>query len=280
MVLKGRKNRRRIDQAAVRAAAQNVAVRTLKGLGVVALLVGICVATAFGADRGKTYLYTSPTFAIEELSFEGTRHADENELTRLSGIALGDNLFQADLLAAERAMSAHPWVRRVSVEREYPRKLVVRVIEHEPAALADLGGLYYLDAAGHPFKKLAPGEEGDWPILRGVTREEYVAHEGEIEGLFQDALGALAAYGEAGLEKVAPLSEVRVDRVDGLTFFCGPDAVAVKLGQGEWREKFTKLEQLLTELSRKGAKAEVIRLDNRTRPGWVAVQLAQGGGQD
>ena len=275
-MLKGRKNRRRIDQAAVRAAAKGVAVRSLKAVGVIALLVAICAATALGASEGRAYLYTSPTFAIERFTFEGVRHASPEALTRLSGIALGDNIFQADLAAATKAMSADPWVRRLSLEREYPRTVVVRVIEHEPAALADLGGLYYVDDAGKPFKKLAPGEEADFPVLRGVTREEYSAHEQEIEALLREGLDAVAAYRESGLEQTAPVSEVKVDRVDGMTFFCGKEAVAVKLGLRDYREKFSRLDQLFAELSRKGARAEVIRLDNRTRPGWVAVQLAQG----
>jgi cell division protein FtsQ len=268
-----------VDQAAVRAAAAGTAVRVGRALGIIALLVGACVGSAFVASKARVYLYTSPTFAIERFTYEGVQHASEDELTRLSGIALGDNIFQAELLAAEKAMSAHPWVRRLSLERDYPRTLVVRVIEHQPAALADLGGLYYVDDAGRPFKKLAPGEGGDLPLLRGLTREEYQGHEQEIEGLYREALDALAAYATAGLDKVAAVSEVKIDRVDGLTLYCGRDAVAVKLGTGEYREKFARLEQLLTELKSRGARAEVIRLDNRTRPGWVAVQLAQGAGE-
>jgi cell division protein FtsQ len=278
-VLRGGRNRRRIDQAAVRAAATGAVLRTAKAAGIIALLVAICAGAALGASRLKTYLYTSPTFAIERFSFDGVRHASEDELARLSGIALGDNIFEVDLFGSERLMLAHPWVRRLSLERDYPRTIVVRVIEHVPAALADLGGLYFVDDQGKAFKKLAPGEEADLPILRGFTREDYTAHEAEIEGLFREALVALAAWRESGLEKSAPASEVRVDRVDGLTLFCGRDAVAVKLGTGEYREKFARLEQLFAELSKKGARAEVIRLDNRTRPGWVAVQLAQGAGQ-
>ena len=277
-MLRGGRNRRRVDQAAVRAAAKDVALRTAKAVGVVALLVAICAAAAFGAARGKAYLYTSPTFAIERFAFEGVRHARQDELQRLSGIALGDNIFQADLVAAEKAMSAHPWVQRLSLERDYPRTLVVRVIEHEPVALADLGGLYYLDEDGKAFKKLGPGEQADWPILRGVSREEYVSHQAETEALFRDALGALALYRDGGLEGRAPVSEARVDPVDGLTLFVGDDAVAVKLGLGDYQEKFDRLGKLFAELGKKGERAEVIRLDNRTRPGWVAVQLAQGEG--
>lgn len=246
---------------------------------VVAALAAVAGLAAWGSARGKEWLFSSPTFALERIGFEGTNRASQDELLRLSGLALGDNIFETDLSGAEKAMAGQPWVRAVAVERSYPRTLLVKVVEHEAAALADLGGLYYVSEEGKAFKKLAPGEDGDLPILVGVTRDEYVANEAEIERLFREALEALDVYHRAGLEQRAPVSEVRIDRVEGLTFFCGREAAAVKLGTGDYQDKFSRLDKLLTELSRRGAKAEVIRLDNRARPGWVAVQLAQGGGE-
>jgi len=273
--MRARKNRRRIDQAAVRSSQRTLLASAARALCVAAAFAAICALSAWGAAEGKRYLLTAKTFALARLTFEGVAHADEAELARLTGINAGDNIFQIDTLAAERALSAHPWVRRVSIEREIPRAVVVRVIEHRPAALAELGGLYYVSDAGKAFKRLGPGEPADFPILRGPSREEYAAHGEEVEALFRDALEAMAAWRDAGLDKRAPLSEIKVDRLEGLTAVCGRDATAVKLGTGDYREKLERLDRLLTELSRKGARAEVIRLDNRTRPGWVAVQLVQ-----
>ena len=274
MSMRGRKNRRRIDQAAVKAAAVGFAARAGR---IAAWTLGFCAMVVIGAFAGvklKEYLFTSPTFAVEKFTYEGQKRAKESELTGLAGVKLGDNIFQADVLGAERAMAQHPWVKRISIERKYPRELIVRVIEHEPVALAEMGRLYYVSEQGKVFKKLSPGEEGDLPVLSGLTRDEFVAHEEEYEGLFKEALEAIAVYREAGLEMKAALSEVKVDREEGLTFFVGKEALAVQLGFKEYGEKFKRLEKLLNELSRRGARAEVIRLDNRTRPGWVAVQLA------
>jgi len=277
--LRGRKNRKRTDLATVRTAARGLLASAGRVLGGVLVVLAVAAAVGWGSGRGRVWLYTSPTFAVENLVFEGVRHADPSELARQSGIELGDNIFDADILAAERALAANPWVRRVSIERDYPRTVVVRVVEHEPVALADLGGLYYVDAEGRAFKKLSAGEEADLPILRGVSREEYAGAAQEFEALFREALDALDTWRSMGLEQKAPASEVRVDRVDGLTLFCGRDAVAVRLGLKDYREKFERLDRLFAELARRGSRAEVIRLDNRNRPGWVAVQLASGGGE-
>lgn len=278
-MIRGRKNRRRIDQAAVRAAARGWAARTARVVGLLCLLGALAAGAAVGGKHLKSWLFTSPTFAVEQFLFEGLAHAEEGELIRLSGIAMGDNIFRSDVPAAERAMAAHPWIERVTIDRAYPRKLRVRVVEHRPAALTDLGGLYYVNAAGKAFKRLVPGDAADLPILRGVERGAYSAGPEEGEALFREGLEAFGLYREAGLEARAPVSEIQVDQLEGLTFFCGKDAVAVKLGKADLQTKFERLDKLFDELARRGARAEVIRLDNRTRPGWVAVQLAQGGGE-
>jgi cell division protein FtsQ len=274
-LIRGRKNRRRIDQAEVKAAAIGVAARALRLVGLAIVLSAVAIGATLGGREGREYLLTSRTFALAEIAFEGNRRAPEGELLGLSGVRLGDNIFETDVLSAERAMASHPWVKRVSIERLYPRRLMVRVIEHEPKAIAEMGRLYYVNEAGKVFKKLSPGEDGDFPLFTGVSREEFLAREEEASGLFREALLSLAVYREHGLDARAPVSEVRVDRVEGLTLFCGSEAVAVKLGFKDYAEKFSRLDRLFGELSRRGARAEVIRLDNRTRPGWVAVQLAE-----
>lgn len=241
--------------------------------GVVAFVV-VAAGAAWGVMHGKRYLTTSPRFAVERISFEGLAHASEAELLRLSGMAPGDNIFELDTSAAESGMAAHPWVQRVYVERDYPRHVVVRVREHAPAALAEMERLYFVNDQGKPFKKVSPGEEVDLPVLTGVGREAYLAEEAEVEAQFRQALDALAVYREMGLDERYPVSEVRIDRREGLTFFCGDEAIAVALGEADFREKFTRLDRLFDELHRRGARAEVIRLDNRARPGWVAVRLA------
>ncbi len=271
---RGRKNRRRVDREALRAATFNAVLRALKATFLIALLVGMCLVAAYGAGKVKEYFCSSPTFAIEKFRFEGINHAQQHELIRLGGVAVGDNIFRIDLPEIEKGMSDHPWVQHVVLERKYPRTVVIRVKEYEPAALAELGGFYYVDSEGKAFKKLALGEPADFPVLRGFTREDYVAGKEEIEKFFREALKAFNLYSHAGLEKQEPVSEIQIDRHDGFNFFCGHQAMVVRLGFGQFKEKFLKLEKILASLSSRNQKAEIIYLDNRTRPTWVPVQLA------
>ena len=51
-------------------------------------------------------------------------------------------------------------------------------------------------------------------------------------------------------------------------------SVGVRLGEGETDVKLQRLSRVREELKSRGLSAEVIHLDNRARPGWVAVKLS------
>ncbi len=273
---RGRKNIRQSDRAASRANTARLVRKAGTLLLVFAILATVVVGALNGVLQIRKWFLTSPTFAMEEFAFEGLARAREAELLSMSELRKGDNIFEVELEAVVALMRQHPWVRDVTVERELPRKLAIQVFENEPVALVELGGLYYLDVDGHPFKKVAPGEQVDFPIIGGPPREAFGENVEEYEALFREALRASEAFRQSGLERRAALSQIDVDREDGVTLFLGSGALAVKLGRGEYEAKFTKLGAILAELDRRGERAEIVRLESRgSTPGRVAVQTAQ-----
>jgi cell division protein FtsQ len=59
----------------------------------------------------------------------------------------------------------------------------------------------------------------------------------------------------------------------GTTVYAGEDGVEVRLGQGDLPKKLERLETLLARLESDGVQGEVIHLDNRRHPDWVAVRV-------
>jgi len=60
--------------------------------------------------------------------------------------------------------------------------------------------------------------------------------------------------------------------------WAGEDGVEIRLGHGDLPEKLARLERVLAAVAAEGRRAEVLHLDNRRRPDWVAVRLAGSGG--
>lgn len=270
------KNRRRVDTAKRKAQVADHA----RAHGPVALrfcaVLAISAALAYGGHTTWRWAIASPFFGLKALNFEGLDQATSAELRRLSGLGPGQNLFLLELPAIERAMLQHPWVRTVEVRRRFPSSVQVRVEEHVPVAGIVLGELYLVDPEGEPFKRVQPGDTFDLPLLTGVTREAYVADPLDAAARIREGLTVAERYRAASLERQAPLSEVRLE-ADGVTLVTGKDGQEVRLSTDAGAETFEKLASVRAELSRRSLQAEVIHLNNRVRPGWVAVKVAANG---
>jgi cell division protein FtsQ len=217
---------------------------------------------------------------IREIRFEGLARVTPEELLELSPVHAGDHLLLTDLAPAKAALARHPWLASVEVRRRLPPALEVRVVERRAVALVDLNGLYLVDARGEVFKRAAPGDGLDLPVVTGLAREDWVDRRAELQPVLQGALGLLARWRERGLEKRAPLSQIRIDPVYGATAWAGEQGFEVRLGHGDLAEKLSRLERVLAAVEAEGQRPEVLHLDNRRRPEWVAVRLAsaRGGG--
>ncbi|HEX5745018.1 MAG TPA: FtsQ-type POTRA domain-containing protein [Archangium sp.] len=266
------KNRRRQDAAQTKEAVKG-AVRS-HGPGVLKaiLLTGLTCALVWGGIELRRWALTSPTFLLKETIFSGLERAAPGELLKLSGLTVGQNLWALDVEMLERTMAAHPWVRTVEVRRHFPSSVSVEVSEHVPAALAVLGDLYLVDEDGEPFKRLQPGDKLDLPLISGMDREGYLADEGKTRERFRQALEVARAYAATEPVKRERLSEVRVG-AEGLVLVLA-DGTEARLGEGDTDAKLQRLSRVREELRARGLSAEIIHLENRARPGWVAVKLS------
>jgi cell division protein FtsQ len=211
---------------------------------------------------------------IRALRFEGLSRVSAQELAELSPVRPGDHLFLADLGQAAAALARHPWVASVELRRRLPPALEIRVVERRAVAIVDLAGLYLVDDQGEVFKRAAPGDGLDLPVITGISREDYVERRGEVEPLLQGALGLLARWRERGLAEKAPLSQLQIDPAYGAIAWAGEQGFEVRLGHGDIAEKLARLARVLAALEAEGQRPEVLHLDNRRRPDWVAARLA------
>ena len=210
---------------------------------------------------------------IREIRFEGLSRATPAELLEISPVQRGDHLLLCDTDIVAAALRRHPWVADVEVTRDLPDALSVRIAERRAAALVDLGGLYLVDDRGEVFKRAVPGDGLDLPVVTGISREAWVERRAEVEPLLSAALALLARWAERGLDERAPVSEIHIDPDFGTTLWAGEDGLEVRLGQGDLPDKLERLERVLSALAADGQRADVLHLDNRRRPDWVAVRL-------
>jgi cell division septal protein FtsQ len=195
-------------------------------------LAAVAITSTIGgtAYAGYHFVTTSSRFAITQITVQGNRHMHADQILAALPLAIGDNVFAADLDAATRALSASPWIAHAEVHRILPHTIVVDVSEREPAALTDLGGLYLVDASGHPFKR-AQLDEGDGvglPVITGLERGAYLGNPELTAGSVRDALAALDRWRAAAGRPV--IGELHFGAHGELALHTYELAIAIELG--------------------------------------------------
>jgi cell division protein FtsQ len=125
----------RITRPTTRPAAPPALPGDVRLMNLLASALFVCAALAAVAVA-LTWLARSPRFAIHGIRVEGQLHRIDADVLRANAAPrLSGNFFSADLDKARAAFEAVPWVRRASVRRVWPDRLVVQIEEHQVAAL-------------------------------------------------------------------------------------------------------------------------------------------------
>ena len=130
-------------------------------------LLGFAVLALLGA--GIWWLAQRPMFTLKEICVEGVGHS---ELRRVNPLMIRGsvlprikgNFFTVNLDAVRVALESVPWVRKASVQREWPNKLIVMIEEHQPLAIWDDDGRL-LSAHGDLFTANLDEAEEDGELL-------------------------------------------------------------------------------------------------------------------
>jgi len=123
-------------------------------------------ALAFGAWR----LYQSPWLSITEVTIEGTRMLDSNELAGITGLD-GQNILRVSTGGARQRLEAIPLVKSVSFQRQWPHGMVVTIEERRPWGFWEVAGRQHvIDDEGYVLEGVLPDEGA--PVITQVDTAE------------------------------------------------------------------------------------------------------------
>lgn len=243
-------------------------------LGVVACLVAaVAVGASFAAYHA---LCRWDFFLVTGVHFEGCGRITKNELLELSGVDLSMNILAMSGREVEEKISRHDWVEEVSVERQWPNQVIIKVQEKKPVAMANIDGEYfYIDRSGHPFAKIAGTDDLDYPVVSGMEASDW--REGEKLAFLGEALTFI---GRAGHKQNTTLpqqniSEIHVEADGNMILFLASRPFPIYLGKGSIGDQYGSLVKVLSRLyqENKFASISYIRMDYQ--PGKVLVGLAE-----
>ena len=201
-------------------------------------LAGLCLGLVVGYHQ----LLTSSLFCIKDISnieIEGARRLSRSLLMQQSKVEPGASLLAIRPGQVERALMAHPWIAKAEVSRKWPHSLHLKIQERDPVALVQFGEeLMYTDRQGMIFKPLSPGDPHNFPVITGLTPEQFRHPAGDLPEVVAQAFQLMdvlkANQPPLNLENI---SEIHVDLERGFTLYANGVGVALDLGFQDYPEK-------------------------------------------
>ncbi len=196
--------------------------RSKKFAAVVVASLILAAGVVFGGYR---FFTSSEMFLIKSVELV---NPEEVENLRLEGLFImkGKNIFATSPEEIAKKLMNNPWVSAVTVRKVYPSRVFISVRKRRPVGMINLKGLYFIDGAGMPFKKVTKFDRKVFPVFTGFSKKLLGTERGK------SALKkALLVRELIRTSKVrGRVSEINYRRGDGISIILKGSGLRVKLG--------------------------------------------------
>jgi cell division protein FtsQ len=217
-------------------------------------LAGMALLASLIFYQVDQFLASDPRFTLAErsgLRFEGGVHVSPAKLRQVFAGDFGRSVYLIPLEARRRALLAVDWVREARVERHWPSRIVVRLVERTPVAFVLLPSgpgaparTALIDAEG-VILDAPPRADFTFPVLLGITSAQPPSLRRERVALF---LSFLRGAGSAANQ----ISEVDLTDPENLkiTALVEGNPVRLLLGNANFRARLDNFQSNYAEIRR------------------------------
>ena len=234
-------------------------------LRTVLLLTAVSIIVA-GMIYGYIFTISSSYFQIKEIIVNGCKEITEKEILSYAAIKPSQNLLAINLGTITRRIESNPWVKEVSIGREFPNRLIINLQERTAVALVKRdNGFNLLDVDGVVFKKHEKNDEVDIPVLNGCSSDD---NESVIFTKSLELLRYLSASNE--FPTIRNIAEIHGHEVFGLSLFTD-SGLCIRLGFDSYENKLKRLNTVMADLERRNMKLGFLLIDLND-PAKITVQ--------
>ena len=251
------------------------------------------LATAFYVIAGvAALLITSVLFVFvhdvitqcdyfKALSFKiaGAQRLSQNQIIEAARVQKGMNVLDVNLAMARKRLLAHPWIADAEIRREIPAGLHIKIQEHSPLAIIDLGRKFLLNENGRVFKEWTDRDPANLPLVSGLALSDIRVHgktaaqpslngmdPSQLEHPQNDPFEAVMQVLRLGRQTRSILSnrnirQIKVDREIGITLVAFKQMKTILLGYYNYPLKFNMLKDILSHGKHRRSFPEFDRID-------------------
>jgi cell division protein FtsQ len=203
------------------------------------------------------YLLSSPYLKLQQVAMTGADEEIRRDLIKMGNLIPGVSLLALNLDRLQQKMEAHPWVRSIRLEREFPHALIVEVEQQVPRALVVMDKLFYMNRLGEVFKEVADCEAMDLTVVTGVTGQQSKL----AEQLRRAAEVMRALESEEGPWSLNGLSEIHFSQDGNISLYFKHLSAEIKLAREDTGRNVEELKKVVKHLSQAGRIDQVTSID-------------------
>ncbi|UCG05093.1 MAG: FtsQ-type POTRA domain-containing protein [Desulfobacterales bacterium] len=208
-------------------------------------------------------------FKASSILIEGEQRLSERQIAEFARIKENMNIFAVNLTVVRKRLLLHPWIAEAVVIREIPTRLIIRIKEHVPLAIVDLGRRFLINEKGEIIKIWTPSDPSDLPLISGLEMSD-LAGSSRNERMGVDDSSPAGRHTENSQNHYSPLDAVMqvlrlgkqsgsilpnklikhilVDREIGLTLHALSRVKTINLGYHNYADKYAMLRHIIAYL--------------------------------
>ncbi len=232
----------------------NNLMRAGKKINIFGIFRNVAVFIVIFAIAIFIYIYLRPVrsvLPIKHVVFTGNKHLTDDELKVLTGVNVNDSLITISNKKVSLRLLKSPWIKSISVRKQFPDTLSLVIEEAVSFALLDMNShLFLIDEKGKLLEEL----KGDSiPFLPVITGDPFREKEG-----FSEALSLARLMNDKGFSPGRDHIDIFARKPHELTVTI--DGTVVKMGSGMLEEKLKRLIELEDEIKNRGIPVDYIDL--------------------
>ena len=203
-------------------------------------------------------------FKAKTLKIEGEQRLSQNQIIQAARVKKGVNVLDVNLAMVRKRLLAQPWIADAEIRRVIPNGLHIKVKEHIPLAIIDLGRKFLLNENGRIFKEWTDTDPANLPLVSGLASTDIRLHGNTAERRsvrdsnssqlghpHNDPFEAVMQVLRLGKQTRSILSnrnirQIQVDREIGITLVAFKQMKTIVLGYQNYPHKFNMLKNILS----------------------------------
>lgn len=210
------------------------------------------------------FMVQSDYFNAQKISVSGVGRLSDHQVIAHSQLSPGKNILSMNLCVAKRILQRHPWIADAEIDRNFPSGISIKIKEHRPLAVLDVGRNFIINDEGEIFSEIEIplSETPDFPLIKGLDLSD-IDPNGKVKGTpFREVMKILTT-GQNGDNFLSRhrVESIHIDRHTGITLKVSGRIRIIKLGYGNYPEKFKKIQKILSFLEKRPDLSEYVEID-------------------